>query len=85
MISDSFEVEKQREKETTKGAHARFEPLRLISHLKCDENEKNTVSPYSTYRAEKHKWQRVSSYWVLVTVSQDQRAADQKVGNRERR
>ena len=55
MISDSREVEKQRENETTNGTHARFEsgtlkslqklssffaPARSISHLECDENEK---------------------------------------------
>ena len=55
MISDSLEVEKQRENESTTGAHTRCEPgtlkslqkfsflfrhVRLISHLEYEENEK---------------------------------------------
>ena len=52
MISDSLGVEKQKDNEATKGAHARFEavtlkslqklffsPARLILHLECDQNE----------------------------------------------
>ena len=53
MVSDSLEVEKQRETEAAKGNYARFEPgtlkslhklsffpplAHLISHLECDEN-----------------------------------------------
>ena len=45
MILDSAEVEKQRENETTKGVHVRFEPGTVkslqklsFSHLECDEN-----------------------------------------------
>ena len=66
MISGSLEVEKQREKQAAKGAHARFEPatwnsLRkfrifparpLISHLECEENgNKKKFHPTPNHRS----------------------------------